>query len=76
MEYYLSSNDINEAESYLKYRIELISNRKIKIIPLGDGIAGENEEDHLRGLNHLVDWIKKASDLGYNEVSLVFKKKP
>jgi hypothetical protein len=75
MEYYLSNNDINKADSYLKYRIELISNRKIKIIPLGDGVAGENEEDCLRGLNQLVDWIKKASDLGYNEASLVFEKK-
>ena len=75
MEFYLSNGDINKADLYLKNRIELISNRKIKIIPLGDGIAEESEENCLRDLNHLVDWLKKASDMGYEQVSIVFEKK-
>jgi|TARA_B100001094_G_scaffold154857_1_gene149854 hypothetical protein len=76
MEYYLSNNDLNKTSLYLKYRIELISNRKIKIIPLGDGIAEEKEEECLHELSNLLDWIKKASDMGYEQVSLVFEKKP
>tara|TARA_B110000495_G_scaffold13247_1_gene9512 strand:+ start:391 stop:621 length:231 start_codon:yes stop_codon:yes gene_type:complete len=75
MEYYLSNNDINEAGLYIKYRIELISNRKGKIIPLGDAIAKDNEEERLREIKHFFEWMQKASEMDYDQVSVVFEKK-
>lgn len=75
MEYYLSKNYLNKTSSYLKFRIDRISNRKIKIIPLGDGVSDKDEENRLHELSHLLDWLKKASDMGYEEVSLIFEKK-
>ena len=77
MEYYLSNKELNESHSYLKYRLERICYRKNKgsILPFGDGVCEDNEEKILAELSHLIEWMKGASDMGFEKVSFVFEKK-
>ena len=78
MEYYLSNKELNYANSYIKYRLERISYRQNKgsILPLGDGVCEDNEEEILKDLSHLIEWVREASNMGFEKVSLVFEKKP
>ena len=70
----MSREKLHLLESFLRNKINTLETRTESLIDLGNSIGQINERDAVYELHHLIEWIEKAKEMGFDNVKIDFGK--